>query len=217
MIPSRKVWMGVLLAGGIVWGNAWQSAAAVDGVTSSVPSGGIPAPKVTRYAQWLLERHDANHDGVLQPDEWKSLAAKPEKFDRNADQRLSVDELCEYLLAYARSRGSVAPALPRNLAPPSDPATAVPNSRRTMKFYVPPERLPAGLPEWFLSRDSDGDAQLTKNEFAPAGSSVDLRDFERLDLNRDGMLTPQEAVGIGPKAKPTPPATSGTGTPAAKP
>jgi hypothetical protein len=66
--------------------------------------------------------------------------------------------------------------------------------RRQRKYYVPPGRLPAGTPAWFLQRDSDGDGQLTLGEFGATRSVSRLREFQRLDRNRDGLLTAREFV-----------------------
>ncbi|NLS90744.1 MAG: hypothetical protein GXX96_00985 [Planctomycetaceae bacterium] len=68
------------------------------------------------------------------------------------------------------------------------PATSPANSKR---FVTPKSRL-AGLPEWFLARDANGDGQLTAAEYAPNSEKSALADFARYDRNNDGVLTPQE-------------------------
>lgn len=83
---------------------------------------------------------------------------------------------------------------------PSKPLAArsgQPNST----FYVPRSRLPAGLPEWFLRRDADGDGQLSLAEYAPKPSQADLDEFARYDLNGDGFITPKEYLRAGKPAR----------------
>ncbi|MBX3440629.1 MAG: EF-hand domain-containing protein [Planctomycetaceae bacterium] len=62
---------------------------------------------------------------------------------------------------------------------------------RTTRYAVRASRGLGKLPGWFLARDADGDGQLTLREFAgEAGGNS--REFERLDRNRDGVITPHE-------------------------
>jgi hypothetical protein len=66
--------------------------------------------------------------------------------------------------------------------------------RRDLQYFVPAKRLPAGLPDWFLTRDLDGDGQLTAAEFSPMGLAAELAEFAAYDLNADGILTAKECV-----------------------
>jgi hypothetical protein len=74
-------------------------------------------------------------------------------------------------------------------------------ARRARKYYVAPSALPPGLPDWFIERDTNGDGQLTLDEFAPGGSSAERRQFALYDKNGDGVITPDEVVTV---AKPSP-------------
>ena len=77
----------------------------------------------------------------------------------------------------------------------SDPDAIPPGGRRRdLKFYVPSKRLPAGLPDWFLARDLDGDGQLTAAEYSPTSLAAELAEFSNYDLNGDGILTAKECV-----------------------
>jgi len=58
------------------------------------------------------------------------------------------------------------------------------------KRYAAPT---AGLPDWFVKRDLNGDGQVSLYEFcAPNFRNEDLALFGRLDLNGDGFITPKE-------------------------
>jgi len=74
----------------------------------------------------------------------------------------------------------------------SGPVPGTPTPRRDTMFSVPKSRLPAGLPEWFLGRDANGDGQLSLSEFAPNPTQADLEEFARYDKNGDGFITARE-------------------------
>lgn len=63
------------------------------------------------------------------------------------------------------------------------------------KYFIPPSRLPPGLPDWFQKADRDGDGQLTFAEYVRLGSSSADKEFAKYDLNRDGLITPSEVLG----------------------
>ncbi|MGE3313612.1 MAG: hypothetical protein AB7O26_00765 [Planctomycetaceae bacterium] len=192
----------------------------------------IPA-KIARYAETLLQKNDRDGSGRLEFGEWRQLTGIPPETDADADGSLSVDELTQFVAGYGRSRRLrlVADADPKDAA--NEPASAEqqaaasPNEkgsdaekksaspRRDRKFYVNAKRVPQGLPDWFLERDADGDAQLTPAEFSPMSVRADLDDFGRLDINSDGLLTAEEYVRAA-TAKPAAEKTSGTAPPAAK-
>jgi hypothetical protein len=87
---------------------------------------------------------------------------------------------------------------PRTTVPSPTPDTT---PRRPKRFHLSPSRIPPGLPEWFLSRDADGDGQLTLSEYASGGTAFAQQEFARLDLNGDGVVTPQEYLKINKPAK----------------
>jgi len=180
--------------------------------------------KVTRYAQFLMDKYDTNHDGVLGKDEWKGMHGNPQAIDQNGDGILDQNELTRWITRYAQLRQYGAPAEwnPVNSAtalasskantasatesvdatnpPPAEPTEAAsaknePSTgerRRDLKFYVPSKRLPSGLPDWFVTKDQDGDGQLTFTEFSTNGGAADVAEFERYDANNDGILTAKE-------------------------
>lgn len=56
------------------------------------------------------------------------------------------------------------------------------------------ERLPEGLPDWYARDDANADGQVTMAEFSSSWSEIVVADFYQFDRNRDGVITPQEAV-----------------------
>ena len=172
--------------------------------------------KVLRYSQYLLNLYDTDRDGVLQKSEWKRMHGKPELIDANGDGEISVEEMTRWVAGYGRRKqsGNTAPTettIPESTQPNSKP-TAAPETdappqaasasngerladrSKETKYYVSPKRLPAGLPEWFVQRDLDGDGQLTFSEYSPNSVAAELVEFEGYDANGDGVVTAKECT-----------------------
>jgi len=111
--------------------------------------------------------------------------------------------------ATAKPPASVTSSAPSTSSPqpasadPSKPANAEGNSaspaieqkpvRKSWRFLTPRERL-TGLPEWFLRKDADGDGQVTMAEYAKDCTPAEAVEFDRLDLNHDGITTAAECL-----------------------
>jgi len=174
-----------------------------------------PSAKVDRYADRVFAARDLNQDGLLTGEEWSAMTGDPQSIDRNQDGQISKPEFRSHVLEYGRTRQPViltskreqdAPESIRTAAPsatdPQQPLATDPDASldqtgpgkpapRSTRFTVRPSRGLGTLPGWFVSRDRDGDGQLTLREFVAnaAGSS---REFDRLDRNGDGVVTPRE-------------------------
>ena len=81
--------------------------------------------------------------------------------------------------------------------PPTDGASAGPSSSAPPRFASPQERLPKGLPSWFIERDEDMDGQVSMAEFAKEWTDAKVKEFFRYDKNRDGIITPEECLNPG--------------------
>ncbi|MCS7305135.1 MAG: EF-hand domain-containing protein [Thermoguttaceae bacterium] len=63
-----------------------------------------------------------------------------------------------------------------------------------VRFLTPLERLPKGIPDWFIQKDADGDGQVSMAEFASEWTDAKAAEFQKYDLNNDGLITPQECL-----------------------
>ena len=159
------------------------------GDTSSASSGGSSAgdsEQVRRYAESFLRQYDKNGDGKLEREEWSSMLPQHHSADTNSDGIITKDELTAKLASYAGSNSS-------SLAG-SSPG---PQAGRIRRFRTPAERLPAGLPSWFMEKDTDQDGQVRMSEFASLWSDATAADFARSDLNGDGIITAKECLKAG--------------------
>ena len=64
------------------------------------------------------------------------------------------------------------------------------------RFLTPRERLPKDLPAWFLEKDANRDGQVDMAEFTDEWTEALLVEFNRYDLNRDGVITPAECLKV---------------------
>ncbi len=199
----------------------------------------VPA-KLYRFAERVIAKYDRDGDGELDNAELTAAPESIRQAERNDQGRVGVNELADHLAAYARSRSlrrdsqawqnmpefppllqpstpgnpagdRPAPGLgePEEKAKPTGPRSNRPTAER--RFYIPPSQFPAGLPDWFLQRDADGDGQLTLTEFAPSGGAATVAEFHRYDLNHDGLATPEEILQVLKAAKVTPAAKAPAG------
>jgi len=155
---------------------------------------------------WGFLMADANADGVVDLGE---LVRRVASYGRNRKIRL-MDPLAEVAGAVppllSPGAGSDSDQAADGKPPPTDgldqpgeePSAAEASEgegpRRDAKFFVSRARLPEGLPGWFLSRDADGDGQLTMAEYAPKATRSELVEFARYDADGDGVITAKECV-----------------------
>lgn len=177
--------------------------------------------KVTRYAQKVVTKYDGNADGVLTSDEWQAMRGSAGQADFDHDGRVTPAELAQRIAIYSLRRSlrlrpmplrttgegggtevvQRTTSRPRAAAiAPRDEATASRAAPR--QYYIPQSKLPAGVDEWFLATDGDGDGQITMNEFTAQLSEGDVTRFAELDPNGDGVVTAVEYA----QAKTNPPA-----------
>jgi hypothetical protein len=72
-----------------------------------------------------------------------------------------------------------------------------------IRALTPTERLPKGLPDWFLRNDADADGQVSMVEYAAAWSEKTAAEFQKYDLNQDGIITADEVLTVDKDSKST--------------
>ncbi|MFH1922195.1 MAG: hypothetical protein ABIP48_20215 [Planctomycetota bacterium] len=169
---------------------------------SSSSGSGPDAGRESRYryfAQSMFRRYDKNGSGFLEKDEWGEVR-NAEAADGNHDGRITPEELANQLAQYGRGRsGESGRGAPESSGSSgssgtSTSKTASSDDRKSYRFRTPTERLPEGLPDWFARNDANGDGQVAMAEYAASWSDSKVREFDRYDLNRDGLITPRECL-----------------------
>jgi hypothetical protein len=101
--------------------------------------------------------------------------------------------------------GSTASDIPVPLPNPAYPLT-----------WTPQDRLPTGLPKWFIEKDTNKNGTVELSEYLDGEYTEErMAEFQKYDFNGDFVITPQEVLKIEGK-KPAAPATNNAEIQAAK-
>src|SRR5262249_31056392 len=87
---------------------------------------------------------------------------------------------------------SVAAAAPAATSASSGGSTGYASGKRSYRFRTAKERLPGDLPSWFVPADKNEDGQVAMSEYASAWSDSKVYEFDKYDLNGDGIITVKE-------------------------
>ncbi len=167
------------------------------------------------HAVNLLGRYDGNGSGSLEQDEWNRIGVGWDEADADGNGVLSLDELSDRFTAYERPpSGSgddlALPGSPGNApedrhlsahGPRHQTQSAFSRRRKSYRRRTPHERLPAGIPGWYVQMDADRDGQIMMVEYAKAWNDERLAEFNRYDFNRDGIITPRECLKAEPPGR----------------
>jgi hypothetical protein len=80
-------------------------------------------------------------------------------------------------------------------------STARSTTKASYRFKSADERIAAVLSgssrEWFLKTDADNDGQVSMAEYASSWDDEKVSEFQGIDTNQDGLLTPDEYKSSG--------------------
>jgi Ca2+-binding EF-hand superfamily protein len=179
--------------------------------TSPGSSPGTPAPGTSpgsaaptspeamwdQAAEASFRRHDHNGDGVLNYDEMtETLRAERDRWDTNKDGFIDLNEYKAYYRARMQQRmtergGSGFPPPPEGGLPGTGAVPPV-EEEEPKPVVFRAGKLPKELPAWFKQLDSDNDGQVGLYEWKISGRSIE--EFQEIDRNNDGFLTPDEVL-----------------------
>jgi Ca2+-binding EF-hand superfamily protein len=169
--------------------------------SSSSYGGSSSGDKFKKYAEQLLKDYDKSKDGMLQREEWKEMKTEHQGADSNGDGTITLEELTTRISAYSSGGASSTPH--SSSSGPgyggkfrgSSDKTASTGPKKSYRFLTPTERLPKGMPDWFIKNDADGDGQIMMSEYATNWTDATAAEFAKLDLDGDGIIVPSEALG----------------------
>ena len=136
--------------------------------------------RVVAYVDDLLKRQDANGDGYIDSQEWKtgrwSAAAPPEASDLDQDDRLSKVELCLRI----EKRFADSPDAPTEAGEPADPAGETAESQ-SQEPLTDDEVVIIVTPNGWIVRSQDTEAldkiEAMLNEFVPEPGTKEFSIF----------------------------------------
>ena len=143
--------------------------------SSTAPATG-GAVSSNSYVDGVFKQRDTNGNGTLEGDEL-SAPGLPPRADKDGDGKLTKQELME-------ATGS------KSSSSSSNPSS--PSGRRSYRFPSPHDRLIGSAKSWIVSRDQNGDGQVAMHEFSRTWTESKVREFQRYDLNGDGIVTASE-------------------------
>lgn len=160
-----------------------------------VANGPLPDPTQFGFRGLIFQKLDLDGSGFLVEVEIpEARRADLMGRDTNADGRVDVAEFDAAIAELAPSEKVLA-------APGRQVLLTPPPAGQSVPIYVPKQAQRGAAPEWFLARDKDQDGQLGLNEWPRSA----LADFDRLDGNRDGFVTLEEALAAQAASPPPPP------------
>ena len=150
--------------------------------------------RVRRFAPYIMRRYDTNGNGVLEKEEWGQMREDPSPADRNHDGVLTAEEFTAALVQRSMGRYGGSESSSSTAGGSAASGSTSSNGRKSYRFLTPRERLPEGLPSWFTDYDANEDGQVAMAEYSRYWTDLKAREFQRYDLNGDGLITPRECL-----------------------
>ncbi|MDX1947602.1 MAG: hypothetical protein SFU86_19545 [Pirellulaceae bacterium] len=202
-------------------GNSGSGPSSGFGPPGGGGSGSGDSGRLRGYAESLIKQYDESKNGMLEKEEAKNLRSEHQAADANKDGVITLDELAAHLAAYSAGGSGGSP--PGGSGSPGSPPGSSPSSsssrwgdrpawgsrppsgsdkdkaaqtKKSYRFLSPTERLPKGMPDWFLRGDADADGQVSMVEYASAWSEQVAAEFLKYDLDGDGLITPEECQRV---------------------
>ena len=142
-----------------------------------------------KYAQGLMKQYDKNKDGRIDKEEIKDMRRPPAGADMNNDGYVTEQELADVLSGKKSSQGATTAATAK-LAKQRESE----NNRRSTRYRNNSSNRPSSQTKSvsFSGNDKNGDGQLQMSEYADDWDGEVLAEFDRIDRNRDGVITAKE-------------------------
>ncbi len=155
----------------------------------------------------MLQRFDQDGDGVINFDQMddrvKSFAGRMlERLGMEAKGRVKISDISKKIEAARNggsTRGNTRGKTEVKETPKSELVEGADQFEGSYSFRQESKRL-KGVPRWWEDRDENEDGQVSLGEYFTSRSARErqrqLREFDKLDANGDGILTPSEAEEV---------------------
>ena len=168
----------------------------------SSSGGSSGTDRMAQMAGSIMERYDANKSGVIEKSEYKNFRSDPSAADTNKDGKITKDELAKWMtsrFSQGSGRGGDSSSARGGSGGGSEGAADGGSGADfvgsgSYRFKLPQEGLPEGLPGWYVTSDKNNDGQIAMSEYTGKWDAKTLSDYYAYDINRDGVITPGEAM-----------------------
>ena len=165
------------------------------------PPGQGGGDRMAMFANSIMQRYDSNKSGVIEKEEWKNFRSDPSGADKNKDNKITKEELSAWMQSRFSGGQQQQEFKPNPYREGGEKYGETKSSAGStsqgsgVRFLTPHERLPQGIPSWFINTDGNLDGQVAMGEYTDKWSESVLKEYYQFDANRDGIITPFECIG----------------------
>lgn len=162
---------------------------------------GQSGDRMAMFANSIMQRYDSNKSGVIEKEEWKNFRTDPSEADTNKDNKISKEELSGWMqkrFSGGQQQQEYKPNPYREGGEKygeTQKSSGSSSKGAGVRFLTPHERLPQGIPSWFINTDANLDGQVAMGEYTDKWNESVLKEYYQFDSNRDGIITPFECIG----------------------